>query len=103
MYLPQKVGAGIFISVELHRIGQEHVCSFIEFLYSHMPRGDGDDTLTWKLTKKGVFDVHSHYKLLFRPYNKVFPRGVFGVQRCLNGCLSSYGQQLGIGKSLLII
>ena len=68
-----------------------------------MPRGDGDDTLTWKLTKKGVFDVHSHYKLLFRPYNKVFPRGVFGVQRCLNGCLSSYGQQLGIGKSLLII
>ena len=68
-----------------------------------MPRGDGDDTLTWKLTKKGVFDVHSYYKLLSTPYNKVFPWGVFGVQRCLNGCLSSYGQQLGIGNSLLII
>ena len=25
------------------------------------------------------------------------------MQRCLNGCLSFYGQQLGIGYSLLII
>ena len=52
---------------------KENVCSFIEFLYSHMPRGEGDDTLTWKLTKKGVFDVHSCYKLLSGPYNEVFP------------------------------
>ena len=36
-------------------------------------RGEGDDTLTWKLTKKGVFDVHSCYKLLSGPYNEVFP------------------------------
>ena len=52
---------------------QENFCSFIEFLYSHMPRGEGDDTLTWKLTKKGVFNVRSYYKLLSGPYNEVFP------------------------------
>ena len=32
-----------------------------------------------------------------------FLGSAFGVQRCLNGCLSSYGQQLMIGYSLLII
>ena len=39
-----------------------------------MLRGEGDDTLTWKLTKKGVFDLHSYYKLLFGPLNEVFPQ-----------------------------
>ena len=38
-----------------------------------MLRGEGDDTLTWKLTKKGVFDVCSYYKLLSGPYNEAFP------------------------------
>ena len=38
-----------------------------------MLRGEGDDTLTWKLTKNGVFDLHSYYKLLFGPLNEVFP------------------------------
>ena len=57
-----------------------------------MPRGEGDDTLTRKLTKKGVFDVRSYYKLLFGPLNEVFLGSVFGVQRCLNRCLSFYGQ-----------
>ena len=70
---------------------EENVCSFIEFLYSHLPRGEGDDTLTWKLTKKGVFDVRSYYKLLSGLYNEVFPWSVFRVQRFLNECLSSYG------------
>ena len=32
-----------------------------------------------------------------------FLRSAFGVQRCLNGCLSSYGQQLMMGYSPLII
>ena len=38
-----------------------------------MLRGEGDDTLTWKLTEKGVFDVRSFYKLLSGSYNEVFP------------------------------
>ena len=68
-----------------------------------MPRGEGDDTLTWKLTKKWVFDVRFYYKLLSGPLNEVFLGSVFGVQRCLNRCLSFYGQPLGMGYSLLII
>ena len=32
-----------------------------------------------------------------------FLGSVFGVLRCLNGCLSSYGQQLMMGYSPLII
>ena len=40
-----------------------------------MPRGEGegDDTLTWKLTKTEVFDVRSYYKLLSGPLTEVFP------------------------------
>ena len=40
-----------------------------------MPRGEGegDDTLTWKLTKTEVFDVHSYYKLLSGPLTELFP------------------------------
>ena len=49
------------------------VCSFIEFLYSSMPRGEGVDNLTWKLTKTEVFDVCSYYKLLSGPLTDVFP------------------------------
>lgn len=47
--------------------------SFIEFLNSSMPRGEGDDNLTWKLTKTGLFDVHSYYKLLSSPLTEIFP------------------------------
>ena len=32
-----------------------------------------------------------------------FLGSAFGVQRCLNGCLSSHGQQLMMGYSPLII
>ena len=38
----------------------EGVCSLFEHLYSNMPRGEGNDTLTWKLNRSGVFDVHSY-------------------------------------------
>ena len=38
-----------------------------------MLRGEGDDTLTWKLTKKGVFDLCPYYKLLSGTLNEVFP------------------------------
>ena len=49
------------------------MCSFIEFLYSSIPRSEGDDTLTWKFTKTGVFNVCSYYKLLPGPLTEVFP------------------------------
>ena len=38
-----------------------------------MSRGEGDDNLTWKLTKTSVFDVRSYYKLLSGPLTDVFP------------------------------
>ena len=38
-----------------------------------MPRGEGDDNLTWKLTKTGLFDVRSYYKLLSGPLTEIFP------------------------------
>ena len=32
-----------------------------------MPRGEGDDTLTWKLNRSSVFNVHSYYNLPVDP------------------------------------
>ena len=71
-----------------------------------MPRGDIDDTLTWKLNHFDVFDVRSYYNLLlFRMVLPLSlpPRRVFGVQKYLKGCLSFYGQQLGVEFLPLII
>ena len=65
-------------------------------------RGEEDDTLTWKLTKTEVFDVLSYYKLLFGPLTEVFPWECICCAK-VKGCLSFYGQQLGMGYSLLII
>ena len=56
-----------------------------------MLRGEGDDTLTWKLTKKGVFDVRSFYKLLSGSNNEIFPWECIWCTKVPNGCLSSYG------------
>ena len=57
-----------------------------------MLRGEGDDKLVERLTTSSVFDVHffiSNYLVLpLMP----FLGSVYGVLRCLNGCLSSYGQ-----------
>ena len=49
------------------------IYSFFEFIYSSMSRGEGDDQLLWRLTKFGVFDVHSFYKLLSSPNTDTFP------------------------------
>ena len=49
------------------------VYSFFEFIYSSMPRGEGDDQLVWRLTTSGVFDVRSFYKLLASPTIDAFP------------------------------
>ena len=49
------------------------VYSFFEFIYSSMPRGEGDDQLVWRLTKSCVFYVRSFYKLLSSPNTDAFP------------------------------
>ena len=38
-----------------------------------MPRGEGDDKLSWKLTLTGVFDVCSYYNWLSGTLTNVFP------------------------------
>ena len=64
---------------------------FVLFLSFFIPMGEGYDNLTWKLTQTCVFDVHCYYNLLSGPLIDVFLGSVFGVQRCLNRCLSFYG------------
>ena len=41
--------------------------AFYEHIYSKMPRGVGVDSLFWKLTPNGVFDVRSFYNSLSTP------------------------------------
>ena len=79
------------------------MCSFIEFLYSSIPRSEGDDTLTWKFTKTGCLMFALTISCCLALSLRFFLGSVFGVQRCLNGYLSFYGRQLGMGYSLLII
>ena len=49
------------------------VDSFFELLYSCIPRGEGEDKLSWKLTLNGVFDVCSFYNWLSGNLTIVFP------------------------------
>ena len=46
---------------------EERVFAFYEHVYSKMPRGEGIDSLIWKLTSNGVFDVRSFYNSLSTP------------------------------------
>ena len=66
LFLHQKgeKGVGIYNPARFSDWELEGVCSFFELLYSYMPRGEGDDRLSWKLTRIGVFDVHSYYYFL---------------------------------------
>ena len=68
------------------------VYSFFKLIYSSMPRSEGDDKLVWRLTTSSVFDVRffiSNYLVLpLMP----FLGSVYGILRCLNECISSYGQ-----------
>ena len=41
-----------------------------------MMRGERDDSLTWKLTRIGVFDVRSYYNFLSSSLTDVFPRKI---------------------------
>lgn len=47
--------------------------TFFEFLYSKLPRGEGDDTLIWQLTQTSVFEVSYYYIFLLEPPIVSFP------------------------------
>ena len=51
----------------------ERVDAFYEHIYSKMRRGVGVDSLFWKLTPNGVFDVRSFYNSLSAPPTISFP------------------------------
>jgi hypothetical protein len=38
--------------------------SFLDFIYSHLPRGAGCGKLNWQLNGSGLFDVRSYYAVL---------------------------------------
>ena len=75
--------------------------SFYEHVYSKMPRGEGIDSLIWKLTQM----VFLMCVLSIIPYLLLLRflsiGSVFGVLRYLVECLSFYGPQLGIVFLLL--
>ena len=52
---------------------EERVFAFYELIYSKMPRGEGTNSLFWKLTPNGVFDVRSFYNSLYAPPTFRFP------------------------------
>ena len=49
---------------DFHNWELESVTSFLDLIYSHLPRGDGCDRLNWQLNGRGVFDVQSFNKAL---------------------------------------
>ena len=75
--------------------------AFYEHVYSKMPRGEGIDSLIWKLIRM----VFLMCILSIIPYLLLLPflsiGSVFGVLRYLVECLSFYGPQLGIVFLLL--
>lgn len=38
--------------------------SFLDLIYSRVPRGEGGDRMSWCLNKSGTFDVQSYYQLI---------------------------------------
>ena len=46
---------------------------FMSIFIPKMPRGEGVNSLFWKLTLNGVFDVHSFYNSLSAPPTIPFP------------------------------
>lgn len=60
--------------IELYMTGNwKGVCNLFKLLYSNMPRGEGNDKLTWQLTGLVFFDVRSCYNFLCSPFTYLFP------------------------------
>lgn len=56
---------------DFHDWELDSVNSFLDLLYSQMPRGLGDDRLRWCLNRSGIFDARSYYKVILW-YKRVF-------------------------------
>ena len=75
--------------------------AFYEYIYSKMPRGEGVNSLFWKLTLNGVFDVHSSNSLSAPP-TIPFPWKCIWSVKVPRRVSFFYGQQLEIVFLLLI-
>ena len=74
LLLKEVEGVGIYFSIMVLRIRRQTLfILFLSLFIPSMPRGEGDDHLVWRLTKFGVFDLHSFYKLLSSPNTDEFP------------------------------
>ena len=69
---------------------EERLFAFYELIYSKMPRGEGTDSLFWKLTPNGVFDVRSFYNSLSAAPTFPFPWKCIWSSN-LKECLPFYG------------
>ena len=49
---------------DFHDWELEFVNSFLDFIYSKIPRGKGSNRMRWLLTRNGVFNVCSYYTIL---------------------------------------
>ena len=105
LYLLQKeVGAGICYSIMVLRIGRQPLS--IPFLNLFIPLCWGvRGMISWS---RDWLSLVFLMRALFISYYLVltlipFLGSVFGILSCLNGCLSSYAQQLVMGYSSLII
>ena len=76
--------------------------AFYEYIYSKMPRGEGVNSLFWKLTLNGVFDVHSFSNSLSAPPTIPFPWKCIWSVKVPRRVSFFYGQQLEIVFLLLI-
>ena len=76
---------------------------FFLFLAANLPSTDDGDSMRWKLTKNGDFNIRLFYHKLRGSSSIVFPRKVFGRLKHPGVSLSLFGQSHGIGFSRMII
>ena len=75
---------------------------FMSIFIPKMPRGEGVNSLFWKLTLNGVFDVHSFSNSLSAPPTIPFPWKCIWSVKVPRRVSFFYGQQLEIVFLLLI-
>jgi hypothetical protein len=58
---------------DFHDWELDSVTSFLDFIYSHLPKGVGPDTWSWSLQGSGEFEVRSFCKVLSSITTDPFP------------------------------
>ena len=82
----------------LHNWETETAVSFLDRIYSQVPRGEGNDRMPLYLKGSGKFDTRTYYPVIRGVNNFSFPwKGVFGLLRFLEGLYYFCGQQLRVG------